>query len=185
MSEHGIKHERSQALINYAYEYAKEAHGDQKRKYTDEPYIIHPVAVAKIVASVTEDCEMICAALLHDVVEDTDRTLKDIKDNFGYTIAKLVEELTDISKPEDGNRRTRKTIDRDHIADASVRGKTVKLANLIHNSESIQQYDTDFSVVYFREVGLLLGVLSDGDVSLWQQLYRINMDYHLHYKNRK
>jgi len=81
---HGITHGRSQGLIDFAYRYAEEAHKGQVRKYTGEPYINHPVAVARIVAGVTDDCEMICAALLHDVIEDCGKTWQDLVDvGFG------------------------------------------------------------------------------------------------------
>ena len=165
--EHKITHKRSQGLINAAYLYAKEAHGDQKRKYTDEPYIVHPVAVARLVASVTEDCEMISAALLHDVIEDTPKTFDDIRDSgFGYSIATLVDELTDASKPSDGNRECRKQIDREHTAKASANAKTIKLADLIDNTSSIVECDPNFAKTYMREKQLLLGVLQEGNPKL-------------------
>lgn len=65
-------------LIRKAYDYAKENHGDQCRK-SGEPYMIHPLNVAYILASLELDDETICAALLHDVVEDTSKTNDDIK----------------------------------------------------------------------------------------------------------
>lgn len=179
MGEHGITHSRSQGLIDAAYRFAKEAHGDQKRKYTGEPYIGHPVAVARIVASVTDDCEMICAALLHDVLEDTDASYMDIVNaGFGASIANLVMELTDVSTPEDGNRAARKTLDREHIARASDRAQTVKLADLIDNAGSITQYDPDFARVYMREKGLLMTVLTRGDESLQDRAFEIIEAYY-------
>jgi GTP pyrophosphokinase len=65
-----IKHERSQELIDYAIQLATEWHEGQVRKYTFEPYITHPLAVAAKVAQHTNDCQIICGAILHDVVED-------------------------------------------------------------------------------------------------------------------
>ena len=90
-------------LIERAAQFAKDAHEsiNQRRKYSDQPYIVHPAAVAEIVASVTDDENMICAAWLHDVVEDTPVTLGEIKSAFGDDIANLVDGLTDVSKPED------------------------------------------------------------------------------------
>ena len=162
--EHGIIHSRSQSLIDFAYRYAKEAHGDQKRKYTGEPYINHPVAVAKIVASVTDGCDEIAAALLHDVIEDTEKTYQDIFDaGFRHTIANLVLEVSDVSKPKDGNRAIRKAIDCNHLAEASSSGQTIKLADLIHNTESICKYDPGFAPVYMQEKRLLLEVLTKGN----------------------
>ena len=178
MSEHGITHSRSQALVDFAYRFAKEAHGDQKRKYTGDPYITHPVRVAQLVAAVTDDVEMICAALLHDVVEDTEVTIGDIDSaGFGVSIAILVNDLTDISKPSDGNRATRKHIDRMHTAQASRRAKTVKLADLIDNSCSIVVYDPDFARVYMHEKEALLEHLKEGDPTLYALAYQIVMEY--------
>lgn len=180
MSEHGIKHDESQALIDSAYEFAKVSHGDQKRKYTGEPYINHPVEVAQIVASVTDDVNMICAALLHDVVEDTPVTLDQLgarKLGFGHPIKDLVYWLTDKSKPEDGNRKTRKAIDRDHISQAPYAAKTVKLADLISNTSSIVEHDPDFAKVYMQEKKLLLEVLVSGDPTLYSRAAKLVADY--------
>ena len=68
-------------------------------------------SVANIVSSVTDDEEMIAAAWLHDVVEDTPATLFEVEKEFGKGVASLVENLTDISKPGDGNRQSRKAIE--------------------------------------------------------------------------
>ncbi len=164
---HGIKHSDSQGLIDAAYRFALKYHGEQKRKYTGEPYINHPVEVANIVSSVTDDCEMISAALLHDVIEDTVAEREDLM-NFGFMqpIADLVAELTDISTPSDGNRAKRKEIDRLHLANASDRAKTIKLADLISNSKSICEHDKKFAKVYMKEKSNLLNVLVGGDESL-------------------
>ena len=146
----------------------------QKRKYTGEPYWKHPQAVARIVGSVicaTED--MIAAAFLHDCVEDTGVTLEIVEDIFGRTVASYVNGLTDKSKPEDGNRAVRKKIDRNWIAQQCHQVKTIKLADLIHNSESILKYDRDFARVYLPEKELLLEVLKEGDSKLWNQAKRI------------
>ena len=66
-------------LINDALMVAVKAHGEQRRKYTGEPYVLHPVGVSKIVETVSHTPEMIAAALLHDVVEDTDVTFRELK----------------------------------------------------------------------------------------------------------
>lgn len=177
---HGIKHNRSQALIDFAYRFASDAHKNQKRKYTNDPYIVHPVAVAKLVASVTDDCEMIAAALLHDVVEDTEITFDDLMNaGFGYGISQMVCELTDISTPSDGNRAARKEIDRRHIELASPRAKTIKLADLIDNTSSICRHDPGFAKVYMKEKKELLKVLLDGDVDLFYKASVLVQDYFL------
>lgn len=179
MKEHGITHKRSQKLIDHAYNYAWLCHDGQERKYTGEPYINHPVAVAKIVASVTDDCQMICAALLHDVIEDCGVTKDDLMEaGFGVVITGLVDQLSDVSKPEDGNRKATKEIDRQHTARASRRAKTIKLADLIDNSSSILERDPKFSKVYMKEKALLLHVLKGGDSSLYNRALKIVDDYY-------
>ena len=109
---------------------------------------------------------MIAADWLHDTVEDTPTTIEDIKMQFGIKIAELVSDLTDVSKPEDGNRKIRKTLDRLHLAKASPMAKTIKLADLIDNAESITQYDPKFAKVYMHEKKLLLEVLRESDPKL-------------------
>jgi (p)ppGpp synthase/HD superfamily hydrolase len=109
---------------------------------------------------------MIAAALLHDVIEDTGCTFTDIHMSFGIEIATLVGWLTDVSKPEDGNRATRKAIDRAHTAEAPAEAQTIKLADLISNSRSIMAHDPEFAKVYLAEKRLLLQVLTKGDRGL-------------------
>jgi (p)ppGpp synthase/HD superfamily hydrolase len=139
----------------------------QKRKYTFEPYIVHPAEVAKIVAGVPGATpDMVAAAWLHDVVEDTGCTFTDIHMGFGIDIATLVQWLTDVSKPEDGNRAARKAIDRAHSAQAPAEAQTIKLADLISNSRSIVQHDPEFAKVYLEEKRLLLEVMTKGDPTL-------------------
>jgi len=158
-------------LVNTVICFATEAHQriDHRRKYSNQPYAVHLERVAKTVASVTDDEEMIAAAWLHDVVEDTPATLDDIERNFGSSIASLVRELTDVSKPGDGNRAVRKTIDREHLAQASDRAQTVKLADLIDNCTDITKHDATFSRVFLDEMKALLGVLIKGDEGLMRR----------------
>jgi len=156
----------SEDMLDDVLKFATAAHGDQKRKYTGDPYINHPIAVAEIVETVPHTKAMIAAALLHDVVEDTHVTLDQIEDRFGSEVSELVGWLTDISRPEDGNRRTRKALDRLHSADAPAEAQTIKLADLIHNSISIAEHDPNFWKVYKEEKVELLKVLTKGDKSL-------------------
>lgn len=146
-----------------AVEFAERAHRGQVRKYTGEPYIVHPLEVAQLVESVWPAQDAVIAALLHDVVEDCGVTLDQIARAFGDHVSKLVHEVTDISRKEHGNRATRKALDRQHLSMASPEGKTIKLADLISNTQSITQHDPDFAKVYMREKKELLTVLADGD----------------------
>ena len=155
-------------IINNARVFATAAHGatGQKRKYTGEPYIHHPLSVASLVFMATGDVVTTAAALLHDVVEDTRITLPGIRSEFGDDIAGLVGSLTDVSRPDDRNRAARKAIDRAHIAQADPRAKSIKLADLIDNTSTIVAYDREFAKVYLAEKALLLKVLEDGNRTL-------------------
>lgn len=153
------------------------AHTGQVRKYTNEPYIVHPAEVAEIVRSVNSTEAQLCAAWLHDTVEDCGINITTIIELFGDEVAEMVLDLTDVSKPEDGNRAKRKAIDLQHTLFASPAAKTVKLADLISNSRSITQCDPNFAKVYMREKVLLLEVLKDGDPTLWLQASNIVEDY--------
>lgn len=158
-------------LVVRARRYATEAHSriNHRRKYTSEPYDVHLKNVANIVASVTEDPEMIAAAWLHDIVEDTPASFLDLEQEFGLQVAELVGELTDVSRPSDGNRATRKSIDRAHLAGASARGKTIKLADLIDNCQDICRQDPEFARTFLTEMASLLEVLSSGDPKLYHR----------------
>ena len=145
----------------------------QKRKYTFEPYIVHPTEVASIVASVPHTNEMLAAAWLHDTVEDTSVSIVDIQVEFGNEVASLVGWLTDVSKPEQGNRAVRKAIDREHTAMAPAAAQTVKLADLIANSRNIMAHDPAFAKVYLEEKRMLLEVLTRGDATLMAEARRI------------
>lgn len=153
-------------IAQSALSFAVKAHAGQIRKYTGEPYIVHPIAVADIVRTVAHDEAMIAAALLHDVVEDCGVPFVDILDAFGRDVSDLVSWLTDVSRPSDGNRAARKAIDREHIAKAPARAQTIKLADLIDNTKTIVDRDPNFARVYIREKESLLDVLTLADPAL-------------------
>ncbi|MEO2060705.1 MULTISPECIES: RelA/SpoT family protein [Mesonia] len=136
-------------LIRQAFETAVDAHKEQRRK-SGEAYIFHPIAVAKIVASeIGLDATSIAAALLHDVVEDTDYTLNDIEQMFGETVARIVDGLTKIShlKPErdvslqaENFRKMLLTLNDD------VRVIIIKIADRLHNMQTMDSMRADKQV---------------------------------------
>lgn len=164
-------------LEEKAYTFAAAAHYavGQKRKYTGEPYIVHPVEVASIVKGVpgaTE--EMVAAAYLHDVVEDTEVGIDTILHMFGPVVADYVHLLTDPPKVEGGpNRKARKALDAQRLADAPFEVQTIKLADLISNTSTIVQFDPSFAKVYLEEKRLLLEVMTKGDAGLHDRASRI------------
>ena len=89
---------------------------------------------------------------------------------FGEDVATLVDWLTDVSRPSDGNRAARKAIDRARLACAPARAQTIKLADLIDNTASVVAHGKGFAPVYLREARELLGVLDRGDPSLREGL---------------
>lgn len=149
-----------------AKNFATARHHGQTRKYTGEPYINHPAAVVEMVRCVPHTVQMLATAWLHDVVEDTDTAISEIRDKFGSEVALMVDMLTDVSKPSDGNRAVRKAIDLAHIAKASPGAKTIKLADLIDNTNSIVEHDPAFAEVYLAEKAKLLDVLKEGNPAL-------------------
>ena len=137
---------------------AENAHAGQVRKYTGEPYVAHSLAVARTVARYLPCAMAVTTAVLHDVVEDTDVSLGALRGCMciGPYVACLVDDLTDVSKPSDGNRAARKAIDRAHTARAHPLAKLVKLADLLDNTREIVRFDPDFAQVYMAEKRLLL-----------------------------
>ncbi len=162
-------------LVQRAKQFATQAHEriGQQRKYSAQPYEVHLKAVAALVAEVGGDEEMVAAAWLHDTVEDTPATHHDIEDLFGPAVARLVWELTDISKPGDGNRAVRKAMDRDHLAQASDRAQTIKLADLIDNARDICRHDQRFARTYLQEMAALLDVLNRGHPELLRRARKL------------
>lgn len=156
-------------LSERALVFAAKAHITQRRKYTNEPYIVHPIAVAQIVRSVTDDEMILAAAYLHDVIEDTPTPLIDIDLAFGGRVADYLNWLTDVSTRTMGNRATRQAIDREQISHAPAEVKLIKLADLIDNTLTIKQHDPEFWKVYRFEKLSLLEVLQEGDQTLWKR----------------
>ncbi|MEN8123728.1 MAG: RelA/SpoT family protein [Bacteroidota bacterium] len=136
-------------LIRKAFDFSVEAHKDQRRK-TGEPYIYHPIAVAKIVANeIGLGTNSIVAALLHDVVEDTDYTFDDIEQLFGVTVAKIVNGLTkisrlkkdrDVSIQAENFRKMLLTLNDD------VRVILIKIADRLHNMQTLDSMRSEKQV---------------------------------------
>ena len=130
--------------IQEAFEFARLAHAPQKRK-TGEPYILHPIAVAKIVAHDLElGANPVMAAFLHDVVEDTKFTVKDIKERFGNDVARIVRVLTkqkkakhSDSKQVDNFRQMLTSVEYD------LRSILIKIADRLHNMRTLSSMPPD------------------------------------------
>jgi len=165
-------------IILKALKFARERHEGQIRKYTKEPYIFHPISVSFILCTVTQDRGIIAAGLLHDILEDTKTTADELLNLFGERVTGFVLDVTDVSRPHDGNRKIRKEIDREHLASADPDSKTIKLADLLDNTWSVIKHDPrGFGPLYIGEKERLLPYLIEGNNELYQRVERIIKDY--------
>lgn len=137
--------EKEQNIILDAYNLAELKHKGQKRA-SGEEYIIHPLSVAINLLKLNVDYEMVVAGLLHDIVEDTDITLEDLKNKYGENISKLVDGVTKISKLKSRNKREQRaeTIRKMLVAMTNdIRVIIVKLADKLHNMSTLEYLPKD------------------------------------------
>ena len=134
------KHRRKVEIITKAFNFAKQAHKGVKRR-SGEPYIMPPIAVAQIACSeIGLGSTSICAALLHDVVEDTDYTVEDIENLFGPKIAQIVDGLTKISGGIFGDRASAQAENFKKLLltmNDDIRGILIKIADRLHNMRTL------------------------------------------------
>lgn len=168
-------------LILKAYEFAKLKHGDQKRK-SGEPYIIHPVQVAYILAGLELDESTICAALLHDLLEDTDVTKKDVVTQFSQEIYDMVDGVTKLgklnytSKEEQQVENYRKMF---LAMGKDIRVILIKLADRLHNMRTLKYLTRDRQIANARETMDLYAPLANrlGMYSLKWELEDLSFKY--------
>lgn len=139
-------------MIIKAYLYAKEKHKNQLRK-SGEPYIIHPLNVAYILATLGLDTQTICAALLHDVVEDTEATYEDIKSQFGQEIAQIVEGVTKLNYLfQSVEEKQAENYKKMFIAmEKDIRIIILKLADRLHNITTLKYLKRDRQIAIATE----------------------------------
>lgn len=163
--------------VTVAKLFARAWHAGQERKYTGEPYVVHCDEVAKIVETVIEPGtiigqQMVCAAYLHDTLEDTKCSRTDIELLFGIHVMHLVLQLTNCGVSE-GNRAARYKINCERLARASDEAQTIKLADLISNTSTIVKYDPGFAKLYLEEKEGVLNILTRGDKRLQERAWKI------------
>ena len=168
-------------LISRAYDLAKSQHEEQKRG-SGEPYIIHPLNVAYILADIGLDDSTICAALLHDVVEDTNITKKDIIEKFGEEIANMVDGVTKLSKLEYA------TIEEQQVENyrkmflamgKDIRVILIKLSDRLHNMRTLKYLKRDRQIANAKETMELYAPLANrlGLYSLKWELEDLSFKY--------
>ena len=139
------------ALIERAFETARNAHEGQLRKSGDA-YITHPVAVAQILIELGLDAETIAAALLHDTVEDTSYSLEKLRNDFGTRVADLVEGVTKLDRLSYGPTAEAETVRKMVVAmSKDIRVLVIKLADRLHNARTWQFVDSEVSARKSKE----------------------------------
>lgn len=129
-------------LVDRAVKFAILKHSGDSRKGTKTPYIIHTMEAAAIVAGMTEDQELIAAAVLHDTLEDTDTTYDELKEAFGERVAKLVEEESEDKqkdRPAEETWLERKQATLDHLKEADHETRMLVLGDKLSNIRAVQR----------------------------------------------
>jgi len=150
------------STISAAFDYAQKAHRKQKR-FSGEPFIVHPLEVTKILAGLELDQETLVAGLLHDVVEDTGTTLKDIEERFGSEITLLVNGVTKLSRIEYKSKEElqAENLRKMFLAMAKdIRVILIKLADRLHNLRTLK-YHPEPKQVEIAEETLEIFALQD------------------------
>ena len=184
MTEHTLRFPdwlRDYPSAAFALGFANQAHEGQFRKYTGEPYVFHCLDVMERLYELYRKHnllvpeEMLCAAALHDTVEDTDTGFQEITEKFGKNVAALVFWLTDIAPKEWGNREQRKRLAAERIAYAPYSAKVIKYCDIMSNTDSIVEHDPKFAAVYVPEKCRILELI--GDITLPALLDTVHPDH--------
>ncbi len=173
-----LPHTTMDHILEEIRDFADRAHGEQLRKYSQERYIVHPVRVMKMVSEYTQYLPVLAAALLHDVLEDTETGKAEIReflkkhlsDGQAHQTLMLVVELTDVYVKADYpklNRDQRKSKEAERLAKVSASAQTIKYADIIDNCKEITAHDAHFAPVYLRECKHLLKLCSKGNRQLY------------------
>jgi len=168
-------------LIMKAYDYAETHHGDQCRR-SGEPYIIHPINVAYTLAEIGLDDSTICAALLHDVVEDTDVTNEDLKKEFGEEISEMVAGVTKLGNMQFASIEEQQVEDYRKMFLAmgkDIRVILIKLADRLHNMRTLKFLKRDRQIANAKETMELYAPLANrlGLYSLKWELEDLSFKY--------
>jgi (p)ppGpp synthase/HD superfamily hydrolase len=171
-------------ILEKIRDFANKAHGTQTRKYSTDPYIVHPVRVMETLKKYDASRAMLAAALLHDVLEDTPvspvemvtflKTL--LPDDEAELTLKMVTELTDVyikSAYPEWNRRVRKDKELDRVIKISPDAQTIKYADILDNSTEIVAHDPSFAKRYLFESRAILQKATKGNPALREEALRV------------
>ena len=158
--------------------FAINAHAGQVRKYADEPYVTHPIRVMQTCMSYSSEIPVLSAALLHDVIEDTELTRNEIFDflsgimdkHMAHRTVQLVEQLTNVYVKENfpqWNRKKRKKEEVKRLSKISADAQTIKYADIIDNCNEIIHHDMDFAHRYLHECRDTLQAINRGNSVLY------------------
>ena len=141
-------------ILRNAVEFAIFAHAGQVRKYDGEPYVVHPIDVCEILYTAGEtDTDLLVAALLHDVVEDTHYSVGDIEEMFNPVVAHYVAGLTapSIMIKSVATRKHSKQVDLEFLIQQCDAVKTIKIADIISNTKDWHNFTESYCVIYVGE----------------------------------
>lgn len=185
----------SQHTLDRVCAFAASAHAAQKRKYSHEPYINHLVRVMETCRRYTGDIRVLAAAVLHDILEDTTVTEKQLAAFLqtvmetgaaGHTLS-LVVQLTDVFIKKNYpsmNRRARRHREAERLAMVSPEAQTIKYADILDNLNDIADGDDDFAPVFLRECRTILQRMNQGDQQLYQRVVRaVDENLQAYYRN--
>lgn len=170
----------TEEILSKIEAFADHAHGNQMRRYAPDRYIVHPKRVMESCRRVTADTTILAAALLHDVLEDTDTKRQEMLDFLktlfstqgANRVLQLVIDLTDVYIKKDFphlRRRARKKKELQRLVNTHPDSQTVKYADIIDNVPEITTEDPDFAKVYLRECAAILKKLDKGNPELHKQ----------------
>lgn len=165
-------------VLEKVKQFADNAHGEQMRKYAPDRYIVHPIRVMELCREYDNRLPVLAAALLHDVLEDTEVKAQEMMDFLQsvmtYGAARetlnLVKELTDVyvkSAYPQWNRDKRKGLERERIAKTSKTSQTIKYVDIIDNCKEIVSHDRHFAPKFLKECRSILQVANKGNRKLY------------------
>lgn len=171
-------------VLEKVLSFASKAHGEQRRKFSNELFIHHPIRVMNSCREFTDEIPVLAAALLHDILEDTAVTRQELRSFLNSIMEKeeaaktldLVVELTDVYTKERFprlNRRARKRKEAERLSAVSPEAQTIKYADIIDNTVTLSAQDMDFAREFVKEGKKMLSKMNDGNPELHRYALKV------------